>query len=73
MDWWLHIFAAVLLLLFATSHFAFNALKLADSFPNPVFPFLSNRMVYLVAGVLEVTVGLACFKFRGRTTARACH
>lgn len=63
----LHCLAGFLLLLFATSHFAFR--RLPDSYhdlQNTVFPFLSNRDMYLIAALFEMGAGLCCLAFRGR-------
>ncbi len=64
---WLHYLAAVVLLLFAVSHFASLAIRdSSHGLDNTVFPFLSNKTMYLVAGVFEMTIGLLCVKFHGR-------
>jgi hypothetical protein len=69
MNSFLHIFAGVLLSCFSVSHFGFLTLKHWDfslGLANPVFPFLTNSNVYLMAGLLEGVTGILCIVFRGR-------
>ena len=64
---WLHCFAAAILLLFAMSHFAFFSIDdLSRHLDNRVFPFLRNGTLYLVAGIVEMAVGILCLRFRAR-------
>jgi hypothetical protein len=68
----LHYLAALILSLFSASHFAFLAIQdQSHGFPNPVFPFLSNRALYTLAAVFEIAAALFCFKWRGQTRAHA--
>lgn len=63
----LHGLAGLLLVLFALSHEAF--LTVGDArlgMRNPVFPFLSYGGVSLLAGLLELGLGMICLRWRGR-------
>ncbi len=63
----LHCLAGLLLLSVALSHFAFLRITgFTGTFPNQVFPFFTNNNLYLTSGILEGTVALICFKYRGR-------
>ena len=65
-----HCLAAVLLLTFAFSHFAAFAVHLpSQASVNTVFPFLTNRTMYLLAGVLELITAVICLLKRGRQRA----
>jgi hypothetical protein len=66
----LHLIAAVILLLFAASHFAFLTVPdVSHNLQNPVFPVLANKHMYLIAGLFEAVTGLLCLRFRGRDAA----
>jgi hypothetical protein len=66
----LHMLAAIILMLFAASHFAFLTIHNLDhKLQNPVFPFLSNGTTYAFAGVLEFTTALVCLGWRGKGPA----
>jgi len=63
----LHLIAATILLLFAASHFAFLQVPdISHKLQNPVFPVISNKTMYLIAGLFEAVAGLLCLRFRGR-------
>jgi len=63
----LHVFAGILLLLFAFSHFAFLRISgFEGGLPNAVFPFFTNNDLYFAAGFLEGLTAVACFRFCGR-------
>lgn len=63
----LHCLAGALLLVFASSHFAFLGLTgFEGRLRNSVFPFLTNNNLYCAAGGLEWVTALVCFKFHGR-------
>lgn len=67
-----HLVAGVLLLVFAASHLAgliVGGLYLGDR--STVFPFATNRMLYVLAAALELAVGFGCLWFRGRDVADA--
>lgn len=65
---WLHLLAGGILLAFAVSHFAFLGISdPSHDLTNTVFPFLKNRTMYLLAGVLEISVALVCLLFRGHS------
>jgi len=62
----LHIFAGLILIMFALSHFAF--LRMPDNSHaslNPVFPFLTNGKLYFIAGIFEALIGASCLAFNG--------
>src|SRR5665213_1506176 len=62
----LHVLAAIVLFLFAISHFAFlTVIDINHKAENPVFPFLSNESTYALAGVFELSAALLCFRWRG--------
>ena len=62
-----HLLAAIILLLFAASHFAFLTIPdVSHNLQNPVFPVLTNKTMYLIAGLFEATVGICCLRLRGR-------
>ena len=61
-----HGLAALLLLLFSVSHF--TDLIVGDVFHgaiNPVFTFLLNLTVFLLAGIMELITAICCWKYRG--------
>jgi hypothetical protein len=65
-----HLIAAVILLLFAASHFAFLRVPdISHNLQNPVFPIIPNKIMYLIAGLFEAAAGLLCLKLRGRDAA----
>lgn len=56
-----------MLLIFAASHFAFLTLNdYSQSLDNVVFPAFTNKTVYMLAGFLEMSVGILCLKFSGK-------
>lgn len=62
----LHIFAGLVLIMFAVSHFAF--LSMPDNSHaslNSVFPFLTNGKLYFIAGIFEAIIGASCLAFNG--------
>lgn len=67
---WAHCFDGLLLLLFAGSHFLMLTVP-SSSFGtiNTVFPFLTNGVLYFLAGILEMAVGGICLWKRGRSSA----
>jgi hypothetical protein len=66
----LHFASAFILLLFSISHFCFLTFSYPElDMPNLVFPFLADRAVYLVAGIMEIMIGIICFKLRGQNIA----
>jgi hypothetical protein len=65
----LHVFAGLILLCFSISHFGFLHLTNYDislGFTNPVFPFLTNSDLYLIAGMFEGVTAVLCIAYRGR-------
>lgn len=63
----LHMLSGMVLLVFASSHFAY--LLLAQEVwreTNPVFNVVSNGVVFLIAGLNEMCIGLICLRLRGR-------
>jgi len=66
----LHRLAAVILFLFAISHFAFLAIRDAShNVPNTVFPFINNSTLYFVAAILESAAAICCLKWGGQSMA----
>jgi hypothetical protein len=66
----LHLLAATILLLFAASHFAFLTVPdVSHNLQNPVFPLVTNKTMYLMAGLFEAAAGLLCLRLRGRDAA----
>jgi hypothetical protein len=67
---WLHCLSAILLLVLAAAHFSdLKSSRIAHDLNNTVFPFLTNRTVYFMAGAFEVAAGLLCVRYRGRDLA----
>jgi hypothetical protein len=67
---WLHMGTGLLLLLFGVSHLFLLVVAFPDANQlNIVFPFLSNRGVYLIVGLVEIL--LALFVFRSRVSSEA--
>jgi len=63
---WFHSFAGVILLIYAASHFGF--LFIPDehhNLHNIVFPLVTNWVLYLIVGCIEMAVGIVCLKIRG--------
>ncbi len=66
----LHCLAAVIILLFSASHFAFLGMHdIEHTLRNTVFPFATNWIIYVVAALFELAIGIACLKLRGRDSA----
>ena len=66
----LHLLAATILLLFAASHFAFLTVPdISHNLQNPVFPVVTNKIMYLIAGLFEAVTSLLCLRFCGRDAA----
>ena len=63
----LHLTAGVLLLGYAVSHVGFLTIPdFEHNLRNTVFPFLTNRTLYVLACVLETFTGFICIIFRGK-------
>lgn len=63
--WIPRVIAAALCLVYGLSHIALIATGApALTFDNPVFPFVSNAPVFTLAGVLQLAIGLLCYKLR---------
>ena len=66
----LHLIAAAILLLFAASHFVFLTVPdISHNLQNPVFPVITNKTMYLIAGLFEAATGLLCLRLHGRDAA----
>ncbi len=65
-----HSFAAVLLILYALSHFGFLTLR-DPSFElrSTVFPFITNWSLYFFAAIAELLTGFLCWRLRGQHSA----
>lgn len=64
---WLHRISGILLLGFAVSHFAFLTMKdISGPLPNVVFLYITNKTVYLIAGLFELSVGFICLRWSGQ-------
>lgn len=69
----LHIIAVVILVTFALSHFAFLSIPDSSHYQiNTVFPFFKNKIVYMLAGVLETLTGVTCLIYLGRESTNIC-
>jgi hypothetical protein len=67
-----HYFAGVLLLVFAISHFAASLINIpSQESINVVFPFLTNKTLYLIVGVFEFCIAIICLINHGRDRANA--
>lgn len=65
-----HCLAAAILLAFALSHFAaFNVRMASQGSLNTVLPWFTNRVMFLLAGTLELATATACLRLRGRAIA----
>ena len=65
----LHYVAGCIVILYALSHFGFLAIGDREQrTDNIVFPFLTNGELYLGVAILEITLGVVCFRLAGRET-----
>lgn len=63
---WLHMVAAILLFMFGLSHLVGVMIgSVSSNRLNVVMPFLTDRQVYVLAGIMEIGVGLLCIIWRG--------
>lgn len=60
-----NIVCATIFLIYAASHFSFLSVpSYRHELNDVVFPFLKNRYIYTLAGVLELAIGVACLLYR---------
>jgi hypothetical protein len=64
---WPHVFAGAILMIFTLLHLAYLKTEGGLDAQNPVFPFLNDRTMVLLAAAAEGTTALICFRFRGRS------
>ncbi|HEX5220620.1 MAG TPA: hypothetical protein VFZ59_13700 [Verrucomicrobiae bacterium] len=64
----LHYVAGLILLAYGASHFGFLFLREpTHDHVNIVLPLFTNWSLYLIAGIVEITVGVLCLNMRGKS------